>query len=80
MSTSMEINTADQKDYEKLNATLERLEKSLINQNSFRFVFIRGIIYGLGFVIGTSVLAGIAFALLVQLFPFAGDFIKQVAL
>jgi len=67
-------------DYKKLNATLECLEKNLIQQNSFRFIFVRGIIYGVGFVIGTSVLAGVALALLLQLFPFASGFIDATAL
>lgn len=48
----------------RLIAVLERLELNIKQQNSFKLVFVRGMIYGLGTVIGATVLVALLGGLL----------------
>jgi hypothetical protein len=57
-------------------ANLERLNKQVETQNSLRHMFFAGLIYGLGFIIGSAVLAAIVlglFAPLVGQIPWVRD-------
>ncbi|MCE9541273.1 hypothetical protein K8R03_01785 [Candidatus Kaiserbacteria bacterium] len=47
---------------------LEKLNKKVSRQNSVGFIFMTGIIYGVGFVIGSAVIATIALGLLLPYF------------
>lgn len=47
---------------------LELLNQKMVRQNSVKHIFMKGIIYGLGFFIGSAVIATIAFGLLSPLF------------
>lgn len=51
-------------DTQKLNENLEKLNENLEKQVSLRFVILKGVVYGLGTVIGASIVAGIGFSLL----------------
>ena len=51
---------------EKLVSTIERAEKILEKKLSFKYAFARGLMQGLGIVIGSTILAGLLYAVLVK--------------
>jgi hypothetical protein len=53
---------------ERLVSVLETLEKQTKKQVSLKFTFIKGLVYGLGTVIGASVLISVVSYLFVSLF------------
>ena len=55
---------------EEIIAQLEVLNKAVARQNSVRHIFMTGIIYGIGFVVGSVILATIVLGILV---PFVQD-------
>lgn len=61
---------------DKITEQLEMLNTQMETQNSIRHIFMTGIIYGIGFFIGSAVLATIAFGVLS---PWIGqiDWIKE---
>jgi|AntRauTorckE6833_2_1112554.scaffolds.fasta_scaffold01653_11 hypothetical protein len=48
----------------KLRESVEKLNTNLERQTSFKFVILRGFVYGVSIVIGTTILAGIVISLL----------------
>ena len=46
-----------------INGHLERLSRQIEKQNSFWHMFIAGVIYGVGFFVGSAIIATIAFGL-----------------
>lgn len=75
----------DRTQEQRLITVLNDLEEEVEKQNSFRWVFLRGTLQGLGIVIGSTVLITLLvsfIALFVDTFglediPFVGDFIEQ---
>lgn len=62
----MSENLMEQRDH--IIHNLEILNAKVARQMSFRFIFITGMISGLGFVVGTTVIGAIALGILSQLF------------
>lgn len=63
----------ENKDLTKLNKVLHKLEGQLEKQNSLLFNFTRGLIYGLGFILGTTILVSLLITVLskfVDIVPF----------
>ena len=59
---------------------LEELNRQIRTQNSIKQTFYKGIIYGIGFVIGSTLLAAAALSLFAQFFedtPIFGDLIER---
>lgn len=48
----------------RLTDSVEKLNKNLERQTSFKFVALRGLVYGISIVIGTTILAGIVISFL----------------
>lgn len=75
----------DRTQEQRLITVLNDLEEEVEKQNSFKWVFLRGTLQGLGIVIGSTVLITLlvsVIALFVDTFglediPFVGDFIEQ---
>jgi hypothetical protein len=71
----------------KLITVLNELEDEIEEQNSLKHVFIRGALYGLGTVIGATILLaliGSVFAVTIRTFgiekiPFLGEYVAKVA-
>lgn len=59
------MNTTDQ-EVKKLNDALETLTARLEKIYSLKFVFLRGVITGIGTVIGASIVAAIVFTVILQ--------------
>jgi hypothetical protein len=49
----------EQEVVEKLNESVDKLNKNIERQTSFKFIVLRGLVYGISIVIGTTILAGI---------------------
>jgi len=62
---------------EKLTKGVDDLNKNIEWQTSFKFIAIRGIVYGISFVIGTTILAGIAISILKDV-PVVDDAIEKI--
>lgn len=66
-----------------MNHNLVKVAKQLEKANSFKLLFIRGIIMGVGTAIGATIIAGIVIAMLVKFlnvaesFPILNDLLKQ---
>ncbi|MCR4285707.1 MAG: hypothetical protein NUW00_02300 [Candidatus Kaiserbacteria bacterium] len=60
------MDTENQQD--KIIEQLETLNEKMAEQNTVRRIFITGIIYGVGFFIGSAIIATIAFGILSPLF------------
>jgi hypothetical protein len=54
----------DENVVEQLTRGVERLNENLERQTSFKFIILRGLVYGISIVIGTTVLAGIVLTFL----------------
>lgn len=75
----------DRTQEQRLITVLNDLEEEVEKQNSFKWVFLRGTLHGLGIVIGSTVLITVlvsVIALFVDTFglediPFVGDFLEQ---
>jgi hypothetical protein len=59
----------------KLNGSVDRLNVNIERQTSFKFVILRGLVYGVSIVIGTTILAGIVISVLNDV-PIIEDIIK----
>ena len=57
---------------ESLNANIVRLSTMVEKMNSYKFVFLRGIVTGIGTFVGATIIAAIAIAILVQVLGFFG--------
>lgn len=55
-------------DQEKLVTVLEKLENHIQKQVSLKFAFLKGAIYGLGIVVGTTILIAILSTLAIWIF------------
>ena len=52
----------------ELNETLKKLTLAVEDSVSFKQTFVRGILYGLGFVLSTTILAGVLYYIYVAIF------------
>lgn len=76
----------DETQQQRLITVLGELEEEVEKQNSWQHVFIRGALYGLGTVIGATILIAIAGSLIaitidtlgIKEIPFLGDFIRSI--
>jgi len=66
----------NEKVLENLASSVDKLNKNIERQTSFKFIIIRGLVYGISFVLGTTILAGIAISLLKDV-PVVDDAIKK---
>ena len=48
----------------KMNQYLARIEMQLDRQNSLRRMFVAGVVYGVGFFVGSAIIATLAFGIL----------------
>lgn len=68
----------------KLNENIDRLNHNIERQTSFKFLILKGLVYGVSVVIGTTILAGILFSLFNLTFgsaeniPLIGDFAEEI--
>lgn len=65
---------------EELVSELQTLNSALAKQQSVRYMLRNGMLYGVGFVIGSSILAGVVISALVFLFgdvPLIGSVVEQ---
>ena len=77
----------DETQQQRLITVLGELEEEVEKQNSWHHVFVRGALYGLGTVVGATVLIAIAGSILaltidtlgIKEIPFLGDFIRSTA-
>jgi Domain of unknown function (DUF5665) len=75
----------DETQQQRLITVLNELEEEVEKQNSWQHVFIRGALYGLGTVIGATILIAIAGSVIaltidtlgIKDVPFLGDFIRS---
>ncbi len=63
---------------ENLVVALENIEDVIKTRLSFRYALMRGILQGLGFVIGSTIVAGILYLFITQFI--SPDFIKNITL
>lgn len=73
------MKTDDTRD-KKIVENLEELNESLSKQNSPRNFLVKGMFYGIGFVIGTTVLGAIVLSILYKFFgdaPFIGQYLPD---
>ncbi len=76
----------DETQQQRLITVLNELEEEVEKQNSWQHVFIRGALYGLGTVIGATVLIAIAGSIIaiaidvlgIGEIPFLGDFVRNI--
>ena len=67
------MNKKTNKDYqERLLPILESLEKNIERQNSLKFTLVRGVVYGLGVVIGSSALFAVFSSIFLDIFSTLG--------
>lgn len=59
-------------DIKSLNENMVRLSHIIQRVNSYRFVFLRGIVMGIGTFIGATIVAAIAITIFVQVLGFLG--------
>lgn len=50
--------------FNELNETIEKLNEKIEKQLSWKFIILKGVVYGLGTAIGATIIAGIAFSFL----------------
>jgi len=70
----------DEKQEKKIVENLEELNESLSKQNSARSFLVKGMLYGVGFVIGTTILGAIVLGILYKLFgnvPIIGEYLPD---
>lgn len=75
----------DETQQQRLITVLNELEEEVEKQNSWQHVFVRGALYGLGTVVGATVLIAIAGSVIaltidtlgIKDVPFLGDFIRN---
>ncbi len=75
----------DETQQQRLITVLGELEEEVEKQNSWHHVFIRGALYGLGTVVGATILIAIAGSIMaltidtlgIKDLPFLGDFIRN---
>ncbi len=75
----------DETQQQRLITVLGELEEEVEKQNSWHHVFVRGALYGLGTVVGATVLIAIAGSIIaltidtlgIKDIPFLGDFIRN---
>lgn len=74
----------DEEKLTKLNESVDRLNHNLERQISLKFLIVRGFVYGISFVVGTTILAGIAISILNKTFgsaeniPIFGNFVDEI--
>lgn len=76
----------DETQQQRLITVLGELEEEVEKQNSWQHVFVRGALYGLGTVVGATVLIAIAGSIValtidtlgIKDIPFLGDFIRNI--
>lgn len=56
----------NEKDVKKLNKTLKSIDKKLEKESSFLYTFVRGLLYGFGFLLGTTIIASAIIAILAE--------------
>lgn len=80
--TSNPPSTLSYVQYNKLHEVLSELERDIKRQNSLKFAFLKGAVYGLGTVIGATVLLAIVTGIFAQTFgslsdvPLIGDYLN----
>jgi hypothetical protein len=78
----------DDTQQQRLITVLNELEDEIEEQNSWKHVFVRGALYGLGTVIGATVLLALLGSIIaitvkslgIEEVPFFGDFIEKVVI
>jgi Domain of unknown function (DUF5665) len=76
----------DETQQQRLITVLNELEEEVEKQNSWQHVFIRGALYGLGTVIGATILIALAGSIIaitidtlgIGEIPFLGDFVRNI--
>lgn len=64
---------SDNDDTKELNENLIRLNENLERQLSFKFIILKGAVYGLGTAVGATIIAGVVLSLLASTFDRADD-------
>jgi len=65
---------------EKIVENLEELNENVIKQNSYKGYLVKGMFYGIGFVVGTTILGAIVLSILYKLFgnvPLIGEYLPN---
>jgi len=58
------LKNMEEKTIKNLNKSVKKLNANLERQTSFKFVILRGLVYGISIVIGTTILAGVVISFL----------------